>query len=64
MRVRLLHVQMLYFIMMAGFQQTHFKYGRADTHVEGGRTMGILGSRLYELNTFAWRIGRTLERDE
>jgi len=29
-----------------------------------GRTMGILGSRLYELNTFAWRIGRTLERDE
>lgn len=53
---------MLYFI--AGYQQAHFKYGRADTHVEGGRTMGILGSRLYELNTFAWRIGRTLERDE
>jgi len=51
-------------ILIAGFQQTHFKYGRADTHTEGRGRTGHLGSKLYELNTFAWRIGRTVERDE
>jgi hypothetical protein len=47
----------------AGHKRAYFKHGRADTHAEGGARMGTLGSRLYELNTFAWHIGRTLERD-
>jgi hypothetical protein len=38
---------------LAKYKAKYFKYGSAD---HGGR----LGSKLYELNTFAWRFGRPM----
>ena len=40
---------------LAKYKAKYFKYGSADN---GGR----LGSKLYELNTFAWQFGRTMAR--
>ena len=38
---------------LAKYKEKHFKYGHADN-------VGRLGSKLYELNTFAWRFGRPI----
>ena len=39
---------------LAKYKDRYFKYGSADN---GGR----LGSKLYELNMFAWKFGRPMQ---